>query len=95
MRSVSQLKSNGNEEASQTECRAGLHLQLVESVATDKTYHRRSNFEETECSEEKPNGQFIVVEDGSDEDPFAELESILMGSSNSSPKETCLQAMLL
>jgi hypothetical protein len=86
---IVQLKSNGNEEASQTECRAGLHLQLVESVSRENNYHWHSNFEETERLEEKPNEQFIAPEDGSDEDPFAELESILMGSSNSSPKTTC------
>ncbi|GAU24685.1 hypothetical protein TSUD_322930 [Trifolium subterraneum] len=80
-----QLKSNGNEEASQTECCAGLHLQLVESVTRENNWH--NNF--AKRSEEKPNEQFIAPEDGSDVDPFAELESMLMGGSNFSPKSTC------
>ncbi|XP_058737625.1 disease resistance protein RPV1-like isoform X2 [Vicia villosa] len=67
-----QLKSRGNEAS------AGLHVQLVESVAGE------NNFEET-----KQKGQVIVPENESDEDPFNELLNILMGSPNSSPKETC------
>jgi len=46
----------------------------------------------SEPNQEKENAPIMDLskpEDGSDEDPFAEVESILLGSPESSPKATC------
>ncbi|XP_058750357.1 TMV resistance protein N-like [Vicia villosa] len=74
-----------------------------DNIPVENNYDRQDNFDETENSEEKSNiagGQITVPdtndlisepdqEDGSDKDPFSELESILLGSPKSSPKATC------
>jgi hypothetical protein len=95
-----QLKSNGNE-TTQTEFDAGSHLQLVESVAGENKYDWQDKFEKKSIqkknqiykdrvlfpiSKENEPMDLSKSEEGSDEDPFAQLESIILGSPKFSAK---------
>ncbi|MCH84145.1 NBS-containing resistance-like protein, partial [Trifolium medium] len=78
------LKSKGNE-TTQTEFDAGSHLLLIETNIVANT--------NDPISKENAPMDLSKSEDGSDEDPFAELESILLGSPKFLPKVACTQAI--